>query len=59
MADCKEDFMSTEVGAKMHFDSFLSIGEGVTSEYPVIAKGQRASRTKSNLHLWWIGNEAG
>ena len=30
MADCKEDFMSMEVGAKMHFDSFLSKGKGVT-----------------------------
>ena len=58
MADCKEDFMSMEVGAKKHFDSFLSKGKGVISEYPVMAKGQRSSRTKSNLHDLWIGNEA-
>ena len=59
MADCQEDFMSMEVGAKMYLDSFLSKRKGVTAEYPVMAKGQRASRTKSNLHYLWIGNEAG
>ena len=51
--------MSMEVGAKMYLDSLLSKGKGVTAEYPVMAKGQRASRTKSNLHYLRIGNEAG
>jgi len=29
MADCQEDFMSMEMGAKIYLDSFLSRGKAI------------------------------